>query len=61
MVYVKMVIRFRLANKNFTLASRFFVHFFAIIARLRRENAKMHNFTFCGERERKTKTFFFFS
>ena len=26
-------------NNNFARASRFFVHFFAVIARLRRENA----------------------
>ena len=26
-------------NNNFTRASRFFVHFFAVTARLRRENA----------------------
>ena len=32
--------RFRLAKKNnFARASRFFVHFFALTARLRRENA----------------------
>ena len=39
MVYVKMVIRFRPQNNNFARASRFFVHFFATIARLWRENA----------------------
>ena len=26
-------------NNNFARASRFFVHFFAVVARLRRENA----------------------
>ena len=29
-------------NNNFARASRFFVHFFAVIARLRRENAYFH-------------------
>ena len=29
-------------NDNFARASRFFVHFFAVTARLRRENAKFH-------------------
>ena len=29
-------------NNNFAPTSRFFVHFFAITARLRRENAKFH-------------------
>ena len=31
--------RFNNQNNNFARASRFFVHFFAVIARLRRENA----------------------
>ena len=31
-----------LRNNNFARASRFFVHFFAVIARLRRENAYFH-------------------
>ena len=44
-------------NNNFARASRFFVHFFAVTARLRRE---MPNFTFCGKREDKTTTLFFF-
>ena len=44
-------------NNNFARASRFFVHFFAVAARLQREN----NFTFCRGRENKTTTFFFFS
>ena len=29
-------------NNNFALASPFFVHFFAVVARLQRENAKFH-------------------
>ena len=45
-------------NNNFARASRFFVHFFAVIARLRRE---MPIFTFCGGREHNTTTFFLFS
>ena len=44
-------------NNNFARASRFFVHFFVVTARLRRE---MPNFTFCGKREDKTTTLFFF-
>ena len=35
-------------NKNFAHASHFFVHFFAVTAQLRCENA--YNFTFCGGR-----------
>ena len=31
--------RFDKQNNNFARASRFFVHFFAVTARLRRENA----------------------
>ena len=31
--------RFTLANKSFARTSRFFVHFFALTARLRHENA----------------------
>ena len=31
--------RFNNQNNNFARASRFFVHFFAVTARLRRENA----------------------
>ena len=31
--------RFRLANNNFARASRFAVHFFAVVARLQRESA----------------------
>ena len=34
---------FNLQNNNFALASRFFVHFFAVTARLRRENAEFHD------------------
>ena len=46
-------------NNNFARGSRFFVvHFFAVTARLRRENAF---FTFCWGRERKTTAFVFFS
>ena len=35
----KKTIRFNNQNNNFARASRFFVHFFARFARLRRENA----------------------
>ena len=35
--------RFNWQNNNFARASRFFVHFFAVTARLRRENAKFHD------------------
>ena len=45
-------------NNNFARASRFFVHFFAVTARQRRE---MPIFTFCGGREHTTTTFVFFS
>ena len=45
-------------NKNFARVSRFFVHFVAVVARLRRESAK---FTFCRGREHKTTAFFLFS
>ena len=44
-------------NNNFARASRFFVHFFAVVARLQRETAQFHvlsrtgtkdnNFLFC--------------
>ena len=34
--------RFNIQNKNFARASRFFVHFFAVTARLRRDNALFH-------------------
>ena len=36
---IKLSNRFRLKNDNFARASRFFVHFFAVTARLPRENA----------------------
>ena len=48
-------------NNNFARASCFFVHFFAVSARLRRE---LPNSTFlggCEHGEHKTATFFFFS
>ena len=35
--------RFNNQNNNFAGASRFFVHFFAVTARLRRENAYFHD------------------
>ena len=35
-------------NNNFARPSHFFVHFFAVTAQLRCENA--YNFTFCGGR-----------
>ena len=47
---------------TFARASHFFVHFFAITARLRHDSA--YNFTFsafCGRQKHKTVTFFFFS
>ena len=34
--------RFNEQNNNFARASRFFVHFFAVTARLQRENAQLH-------------------
>ena len=43
-------------SNNFARASRFFVHFFAVVARLQRESAY-----FVEWREHKTRTFFFFS
>ena len=42
----------------FARASRFFVHVFAVTARLRRDSALY--FTFCGGREHKTTLFFLF-
>ena len=48
-----------MANNNFARASRFFVHFLAVVARLRRE--KVPNFTLCRGRENKRTTSFFFS
>ena len=47
-------------NNNFARASRFFVHFPAVVARLQRETA-LSNFMFRRGREHKTTTFFFFS
>ena len=52
----KKAIGFDWPNNNFARVSRFFVPFFTVTARLQREN----NFTFCGGRERKRTTFFFF-
>ena len=46
--------RFITQNNNFAHASRFFLHFFAVNVRLRRE-------TFCGGRKHKITNFFFFS
>ena len=47
-------------NNNFACASRLFVHFFAVVARLRLEST-VPNFKFCGRREHKTTIFFFVS
>ena len=47
-------------NNNSARASRFFVHFSAIVARLQRETA-CSNFTFCRGREQETITLLFFS
>ena len=44
-------------NNNFAHASRCFLYFFAVTARLRRETA----LTFCGGRKHMITTFFFFS
>ena len=46
-------------NNNFARASLFFVHFFAVVARLRRESAFFHVLSRMAEH--KTTTFFFFS
>ena len=46
-------------NNNFARASLFFVHFFAVVARLRRETAFFHVLSRMAEH--KTTTFFFFS
>ena len=48
-------------NNKFSRASRFFVHFFAIVARLRQYDRKMPNFTYGGRREYKKTIFFSFS
>ena len=53
-------IRFVKQNNNFARASRFFVHFFAVVARLRRESALL-NFTFCRGPEHQATIFFSFS
>ena len=45
-------------NNNFARASRFFVYFSSVVARL--QLAELSNFTFCGGREQKMTTFFFF-
>ena len=47
-------------NNNFARASRFFVPFSAVVARLQRA-AALSNFMFRRGREHKTTTFFFFS
>ena len=39
---VKKQFKFNNQTNNFARASRFFVHFFAVTARLRRENASFH-------------------
>ena len=46
-------------NNNFARALRFFVHFFDVAARLRRD--QMPNFSFCRGSEHYTTTFFSFS
>ena len=38
-------------NNNFTRASRFFVHFWAVVARLRRESASFHVFLRTGTQD----------
>ena len=48
-------------NNNFARASRFFVHFLAVVARLQLYNVKVPNFMFCPGREHKTTIFLFFS
>ena len=58
----KKSVRFYWQNNNSASASRrFFVHFSAVTARLRR--SKMPNFSFCGGRDKnkKAKTLLFFS
>ena len=58
--WVKTLYRVILAkNNNFARASRFFVLFLAVVARLQRESHA--NFTFSRGREHMTATFFFFS
>ena len=48
--------RFRLAKQQLARATRFFVYFFAVTARLRRE---LPNFTFYRQREHTTTNFSF--
>ena len=50
--------RCRLANQQLCHASRFFIHFFAVAARLPRESA--YNFTFCRGSERRQRLYFSF-
>ena len=38
-------------NNNFARASRFYVHFFAVIARLQRESSKFHVLSRTGTQE----------
>ena len=38
-------------NNNFPRASRFFVHFFAVVARLQRESASFHDLSRTGTRD----------
>ena len=45
-------------NNNLARASRFFVHFFAVVSQ---QDVNVPNFMFCGGREHKTTTFVFFS
>ena len=52
----KKAIGLDLQNNNFARASRVFVHFFAVSARLRRETAWFHVFR---GRKHKTTTFYF--
>ena len=47
---------FNKQNNNFARVSHFFVHFFAVSARLRRENAY---FAFYGERKQASTKFYF--
>ena len=48
--------RFRLAKQQLARSTRFFVYFFAVTARLRRE---LPNFTFYRQREHTTTNFSF--
>ena len=43
--------RFILTNNNFARASRFFVHFFAVVARLQRESASFHVLSGMGTKD----------